>query len=102
MTLAIIAIAVQYHTLSISEIVEAQQGGFMNWTIITNPFASVAAMLSLLGAFGHSPFNLIKAPNEIPIGPPTEYHGAYLGVLRTNSAILHVVEAVLFMNLFFH
>lgn len=101
MTLAVISIAIQYQTLSISDIVAAQQGGIMNWTLMTNPFATVAAMLSLLGAFGHSPFNLVKAPNEIPIGPPTEFHGTFLGVLRTNSAILHVVEAALFMNLFF-
>ncbi len=101
MTLAVISIAIQYQTLSISEIVAAQQGGIMNWTLFTNPFATAAAMLSVLGAFGHSPFNLVKAPNEIPIGPPTEYHGTFLGVLRTNSAILHVVEAALFMNLFF-
>ncbi len=101
MTLAIISIAIQYHTLSITEIVAAQQGSILNWTLFTNPLATVAAMLSLLGAFSHSPFNLVKAPNEIPIGPPTEYHSSFLGVLRTNGAILHVVEAVLFMNLFF-
>jgi len=101
MTLAVISIAIQYHTLSITDIVAAQQGGILNWTLFTNPLATAAAMLSLLGAFGHSPFNLVKAPNEIPIGPPTEYHSSFLGVLRTNSAILHVIEAVLFMNLFF-
>ncbi|MBN2236085.1 MAG: NADH-quinone oxidoreductase subunit H [Bacteroidales bacterium] len=101
MTLAVISIAIQYHTLSISEIVAAQQGGITTWTLWTNPLATAAAMLSLLGAFGHSPFNLVKAPNEIPIGPPTEFHGTFLGVLRTNSAILHVAEAALFMNLFF-
>jgi len=101
MTLAVISIAIQYHTFSITEIVAAQQGGILNWTIFTNPIATVAAMLSLLGAFGHSPFNLVNAPNENPIGPPTEYHSSFLGVLRTNNAILHVVEAVLFMNLFF-
>jgi len=101
MTLAVISIAIQYQTLSITEIVAAQQGGVMNWTMMTNPFATVAAMLSLLGAFGHSPFNLVRAPNEIPIGPPVEYHGTFLGVLRTNGAILHVAEAALFMNLFF-
>ncbi len=101
MTLAVISLAIQYQTFSISDIVAAQQGGFMNWTVMTNPFATIAAMLSLLGAFGHSPFNLVKAPNEIPIGPPTEYHGTFLGVLRTNGAILHVAEAALFMNLFF-
>ena len=101
MTLAVISIAIQYQTLSISEIVAAQQGGILNWTLFTNPLATAAAMLSLLGAFGHSPFNLVKAPNEIPIGPPTEYHSSFLGVLRTNGAILHVIEAALFMNLFF-
>ena len=101
MTLAVISIGVQYQTLSITDIVAAQQGGFLNWTLFTNPLATTAAMLSLLGAFGHSPFNLVKAPNEIPIGPPTEYHSSFLGVLRTNNAILHVIEAVLFMNLFF-
>ncbi len=101
MTLAVISIAIQYHTLSITQIVAAQQGGFFTWTLWTNPLATGAAMLSLLGAFGHSPFNLIQAPNEIPIGPPTEYHGVFLGFLRTNNAILHVAEAALFMNLFF-
>lgn len=101
LTLAIISIAVQYNTLSIIDIVQAQQGGFMNWTVFTNPVATVAAMLSLLGVLSHSPFNLVIAPNENPIGPPTEYHGSFLGVLQTNRAILHVVEAALFMNLFF-
>lgn len=101
LTLAVISIALQYNTLSIHEIVAAQQGGFQNWTLVTNPLATAAAMLSLLGLFRHAPFNLVKAPNEIPIGPPTEYHSSFLGVLRTNGAILHVVEAALFMNLFF-
>jgi NADH-quinone oxidoreductase subunit H len=101
MTLAVISIAIQYNTLSITEIVAAQQGSIFNWTLFTNPLATAAAMLSLLGIFRHAPFNLVKAPNEIPIGPPTEYHSSFLGVLRTNNAILHVVEAVLFMNLFF-
>lgn len=101
MTLAILSIAIQYKTLSISEIVAAQQGGIMNWTMITNPLATIAAMLSFLGAMGHSPFNVVMAPQENPIGPPTEYHGTFLGVLQTNRAILHVVEAILYMNLFF-
>ncbi len=101
MTLAVIAIAIQHQTFSFSEIMAAQQGGIMNWTLFTNPLASIAGMLAMLGAMSHSPFNLVKAPNEIPIGPPTEYHSSFLSVLRTNSAILHVVEAALFMNLFF-
>ncbi|MBN2668565.1 MAG: NADH-quinone oxidoreductase subunit H [Bacteroidales bacterium] len=101
MTMGIIALAIQYQTLSISEIVAAQQGGFLHWSFFTNPVASAAIMLSALGAFGYSPFNLVKAPNEIPIGPPTEYHGTYLGVLMTSGNILGVMETILFMNLVF-
>ena len=100
-TLAVISLAIQYNTFSISEIVGAQQGGILNWTLFTNPLATAAALLAMLGIFRHAPFNLVNAPNEIPIGPPTEYHSAFLGVLRTNAALLHVIEAVLFMNLFF-
>ena len=100
-TLAVIALAVQYNTLSLHEIVAAQQGGITNWSLFTNPVATMAALLSMLGIFMHSPFDLVRAPNEIPIGPPTEYHSSYLGILRTNAPILHVIEAVLYMNLFF-
>lgn len=101
MIIAIFAIAIQFDTFSIYKIVEAQQGGFQNWVIFTNPFAAVAVILAMLGAFRHAPFNLVKAPNEILIGPPTEYEGTYLGFLMSAGSILHVIEAVLFMNLIF-
>ena len=100
-TLAIISLSIQYNTLSVYDIVAAQQGGIMNWTMFTNPLATIAGMLAFLGIMSHAPFNVVMAPQEIPIGPPTEYHSSYLGLLQTNRAILHVVEVVLFMNLFF-
>src|SRR6056297_1225129 len=101
LTLGVVAIAIQYNTLSISEIVAAQQGGFMSWTIITNPFAGIAIMLSFLGAMGRSPFDVVLAPQEIPIGPPTEFHSGLLGVLQLNRAIFPVAKVILFMNLLF-
>lgn len=100
-TLAVISIAVQYHSLSITEIVAAQQGGIMHWTLMTNPLATAAAMLSFLGMMSNAPFNVIMAPQENPIGPPTEFHGTFLGILQTNRVVLGVMEAILFMNLFF-
>ncbi|MBN2789279.1 MAG: NADH-quinone oxidoreductase subunit H [Candidatus Delongbacteria bacterium] len=100
-TLAIIAIAIQYQTLSVYNIVAAQQGGILHWTLFQNPVATLAGMLSFLGIMRHAPFNVVMAPQEIPIGPPTEYHSTYLGMLQSNRAILHIVESALFMNLFF-
>lgn len=101
LTLGVIAIAVQYQTLNISEIVAAQQGGIMNWTMFTNPFATIALMLSFLGSMGRAPFDVVLAPQEIPIGPPTEYHSGFLGVLQLNRAIFPVAKLILFMNLLY-
>lgn len=99
--LAIVAIVIQYDTLSINEIVAAQQGSIWNWTLFTNPLATLAAVIALLGMAGYSPFDVYLAPNEIPIGPPTEYQSSFLAFLATNRAIFGVAKLILFMNLFF-
>jgi len=101
LTLAIISIAVQYESLSVTEIVAAQQGGIANWTLVTNPLATAAAFFSFLGMMMYSPFNVVNAPQENPIGPPTEYQSTFLGMLQTNRAILSVMESILFVNLFY-
>ena len=99
--LAVVAIVIQYDTLSITEIVAAQQGGYQNWTLFTNPIAVTAAMLAFLGMTGYSPFDIFLAPQEIPIGPPTEFHSAYLSLLQANRALFGATKLGLFMNLFF-
>jgi NADH-quinone oxidoreductase subunit H len=99
--LAVIAIVIQYDTLSLTEIVAAQQGGWQNWTLFTNWLAVLAAMLAFLGMTGYSPFDIFLAPQEIPIGPPTEFHSAYLSMLQTNRALFGATKLILFMNLFF-
>jgi len=99
--LAVISIAAQYHTLSVTEIVAAQQGGFLHWTMVTNPIATIAGMLAFLGMMGYSPFDLHIAPQEIPIGPPTEYQSTFLGYMQANRAFFASAKLILFMNLFF-
>lgn len=99
--LAVFAVALQYETLSVTEIVAAQQGGIGNWTLFTNPLAVAAAMLGFLGSMMRPPFDVVLAPQEIPIGPPTEYHSSYLALMQTNRAIFPVAKMVVYMNLFF-
>ena len=101
LALAVFAVALQYETLSVTEIVAAQQGGVMNWTLFTNPLAVAAAMLSFLGSMMRPPFDVVLAPQEIPIGPPTEYHSSYLALMQTNRVIFPIAKMVVFMNLFF-
>jgi NADH-quinone oxidoreductase subunit H len=99
--LAVFSVALQYQTLSVTDIVAAQQGGIQYWTLFTNPFAVAAAMLSFLGSMMRPPFDVVIAPQEIPIGPPTEYHSSYLALMQTNRAIFPVAKIVIYMNLFF-
>ncbi|MBE0642227.1 MAG: NADH-quinone oxidoreductase subunit H [Bacteroidales bacterium] len=99
--LAIMAVAIQYDSLSLRDIIAAQQGGALNWTLITNPLATAAALLAMLGAMMRAPFDVVLAPQEIPIGPPTEYHSNYMVFLQSNRAIFPLAKAILFMNLFF-
>ncbi|MCD6181223.1 MAG: NADH-quinone oxidoreductase subunit H [Candidatus Cloacimonetes bacterium] len=100
-SLAIISVAIQYHSLNITTIVQAQQGSILNWTLFTNPLAVIAAMISLLGMNGHAPFSIVMAPQEIPIGPPIEMNGSFLGILQTNRGLFAAAKLILFMNLFF-
>ena len=99
--LSVISIAIQYHSLSVTEIVAAQQGGILSWTLFTNPLATISAVIALLGMNMYSPFDVVLAPQEIPIGPPTEFHSGFLGMLQTNRAIFASAKLVLFMNLYF-
>jgi NADH-quinone oxidoreductase subunit H len=99
--LAVFAVALQYQTLSMTDIVAAQQGGIEHWTVFTNPLAVAAALLSLLGTMMRPPFDVVIAPQEIPIGPPTEYHSSYLALMQTNRMIFPIAKIVVYMNLFF-
>jgi NADH-quinone oxidoreductase subunit H len=99
--MAVFSVALQYQTLSVTDIVAAQQGGMLNWTLFTNPLAVAAAMLSFLGSMMRPPFDVVIAPQEIPIGPPTEYHSSYLALMQTNRVIFPVAKIIIYMNLFF-
>jgi NADH-quinone oxidoreductase subunit H len=99
--LSVIALAAQHGTLSITELVAVQQGGVLSWNLFANPAATIAAVIAFLGMSMHNPFSIVIAPQEIPIGPPVEYHSSFLGMLQTNRAIFNAAKLVLYVNLFF-
>jgi NADH-quinone oxidoreductase subunit H len=98
--LGVIALVIQHGTLSITELVAAQQGSILSWNLFTNPLATIAALIAFLGMTMNNPFSVVTAPQEIPIGPPTEYHSNYLGMLQSNRAIFNGAKLILYMNLF--
>jgi len=101
LVLAIMSVVYQYGTFDLVQIVTAQQGSILNWTLFTNPFAVMAGMLAFLGAMMRSPFDVVLAPQEIPIGPPVEYNSTFMGMLMTNRTIYPIAKVMLYVNLFF-
>lgn len=99
--LGIMSVVIQHQTFSPTEIVMAQQGSILNWTLFSNPLAAIAGMLGFLGSMMRSPFDVVIAPQEIPIGPPTEYNSTFLAMLMTNRTIFPVAKVMLFVSLFF-
>ncbi len=97
----VLVLAAGLKTLSIEDIVAAQQGGILNWNLFRYPFATAAAMITFLPMQMAYPFSIVLAPQEIPIGPPTEYSSRFLSFMFSGRALFGVAKLLLFVNLFF-
>jgi NADH-quinone oxidoreductase subunit H len=97
----VLVLAAGLGTFSIGEIVTAQQGGILNWNAFRFPFATAAGLITFLPMQMAYPFSIVLAPQEIPIGPPTEYSSRFLSLMFSGRAIFGVAKLVLFVNLFF-
>ena len=79
----------------------AQQDGILSWNLFRYPFATMAALITFLPMQMAYPFSIVLAPQEIPIGPPTEYSSRLLSFMFSGRALFGVAKLVLFVNLFF-
>ncbi len=98
--ISVVVLMVADKTTTIEGIVRAQQGGILHWHLFTHPFAAAAAFVSLLGMMMSYPFQVVMAPQEIPVGPPTEYSATFLSYMFSGRSVFAVAKYVLFMDLF--
>ncbi len=98
--LAVVTIMASTGSTSLKDIIIAQHGGILHWNLIRHPFASAAAFLSFLGMMGSYPFSVVLAPQEIPVGPPTEYSSTHLSFMFSGRSVFAVAKYLLFMDLF--
>ena len=98
--LAVIAVVAQAGSFDINAIIATQQSGVLDWNLFTNPPATIAAFLALLGMNMYPPFNIVGAPTEIPVGPATEYHNTYLSLMMIGRSAFAIAKMVLYMDLF--
>ena len=96
---AIIALMVQYHTTSVTDMVRIQQESG-TWFMFSNPWAFIAALMTLPGMFHYSPFDIIGAPAELASGPMSENGGKYLGIFMSAGSVLAFVKLTLFVDIF--
>lgn len=98
--LVLLAVMTHYKTISIVEVVNAQQSGA--WALISFPLflSGLSYFLILPAILGIRPFDVSSAPQEISSGPMVEYGGKYLALATIEHAFVLFISVALFVNLF--
>jgi len=98
--LVLLAVMTRYKTISIVEVVSAQQSA--GWAFISFPLflSGISYFLILPAILGIRPFDVSSAPQEISSGPMVEYGGKYLALAHIEHAFVLFISIALFVNLF--
>ncbi|MFK5880985.1 MAG: NADH-quinone oxidoreductase subunit H [Sulfurospirillum sp.] len=96
--IAIVGLIIAANSSDIVHIIDMQRIQGLN--IVNHPLLFIAAMISMVGFFGESPFDIPGAPQEVYSGPRTEFSGKFLALLMSQGSIFAFAKLVLIVDLF--
>ena len=98
--LVLLTVMTRYKSVSIVEVVSAQQR--TGWLLFSFPLflSGLSYFLILPAILGIRPFDVASAPQEISSGPMVEYGGKYLALATIEHAFVLFISIALFVNLF--
>jgi NADH-quinone oxidoreductase subunit H len=103
--IAIMTVIIPVGSLSMTEIVKAQQGGIQHWFLFRNPFIFVAFFvyfIASLAEVNRTPFDIPEAESELVAGYHTEYSGMRFAFFflaeYANMFLVAAVGATLFLG----
>ena len=99
MGLAIVAVIIQAHSLSLADIVESQSGGWYVWLLLPS---FVIYLISMVGETNRAPFDLPEAESELVGGFHTEYASLKFALFflaeYVNMVVVSCVATTLFLG----
>jgi NADH-quinone oxidoreductase subunit H len=99
MGMAIIALLLTSHSLSIREIVEMQQG--FHWNVFFQPLGFIIFLICAFAECNRAPFDLPESESELVGGYHTEYSSMKLGLFLFAEYINMFISSAIISCLFF-
>lgn len=87
-------------SMSIGDIIDAQEGLFIKWFIFQNPLAAIIMFIALMAEVGRPPFDMPEAEQELVAGHMTEYSGMKFALFFLAEYINMIGISVIFITMF--